>query len=345
MVKNSRNKILVAVGAFVFLAALPIFFHSSNYIMNILILCLIWGVMAASWDLILGIANVFSFGHLSFFIIGGYTSGLLAEYMGLSPWLGYIAGGIAAAFIGFLIGIPCLRLQGMYLAIVTFSLNFVLPTLIVWAGPGKFENFSTGGSWGLERIPSPNLFGYVFSRHELVPWYFLTLVFFTVFMAIIYYVIKSSVGLAFVALRDAEPQAKSLGVDEYKYKLLVFAISAFIAGATGAYYAHYFGLISPASMSLDVFLIVLIMVLFGGLGVFPGAAIGAFIITIVNELLRPTLEWRLVILGGIVILTMMLMPKGIMDILAAISKLFQRIFGGKPPSPNPAEVAGGTQND
>ena len=323
---NKKRNIFLIIGLLVLLAILPIFFHGSNYIMNILILSLIWGVVAASWDLILGYANVFSFGHLSFFIIGGYASGLLAKYVGLSPWLGYIAGGIAAAIIGFLIGIPCLRLQGMYLAIVTFSLNFVLPTLIVWAGPGKFENFSTGGSWGLTRIPSPNLFGYVFSRQELVPWYYLTLVFFILFVSIIYLIIKSNVGLAFIALRDAEPQAKSLGINEYKYKLLVFAISAFIAGSAGAYYAHYFNLISPASMSLDVFLIVLIMVLFGGIGVFPGAVLGAFIITIVNEVLRPTLEWRLVILGAIVILTMMFLPKGVMDILAIPGRLARRIF-------------------
>lgn len=333
MVKNTR-KILQVIAILLVLAILPIFFHTNNYIMNILILCLIWGVMAASWDLILGYAKVFSFGHLSFFIIGGYTSGLLAEYVGLSPWLGYLAGGLAASFIGFLIGIPCLRLQGMYLAIVTFSLQFVLPTLIVWAGPGRFENFSTGGSWGLERIPSPSLFGYVFNRHELLPWYYLSLIFFTLFLSIIYILIKSPIGLAFIALRDAEPLAKSLGVDEYKYKLLVFAISAFIAGITGAYYAHYFGLISPASMTLDVFLIVLIMVLFGGLGVFPGAAIGAFVITIVNELLRPTLEWRLVLLGGIVILTMMFMPNGVMDVLTAANRLFKRVFKTKKAMPH-----------
>jgi branched-chain amino acid transport system permease protein len=328
MVNNIRKN-LSTISLLLVLAILPILFHNNNHIMNILILCLIWGVVAASWDLILGYANLFSFGHLSFFVIGGYASGLLAKYVGLSPWLGYIAGGIAAAIIGFLIGIPCLRLKGMYLAIVTFSLNFVLPTLIVWAGPGKFENFSTGGSWGLTRIPAPSLFGYVFTRQELVPWYYLSLVFFILFLSIIYIIIKSNIGLAFIALRDAEPQAKSLGVNEYKYKLLVFAISAFIAGSAGAYYASYFALISPASMNLDVFLIVLVMVLFGGLGVFPGAAIGAFIITIVNELLRPTLEWRLVILGTIVILTMMFMPKGIMDILALLSRLVKRIFKTK----------------
>ncbi len=324
MVKT-KSKILRTIFVLAVLAMLPIFFKSNPYVMNVLILCLIWGVLAASWDLILGYANLFSFGQMAFFVIGGYTSGLLAKYAGLSPWLGFLAAGIVTAMIGFLIGIPCLRLQGFYLAIVTFSLNFILPVLIVWAGPGKFDNFSTGGSWGIMGLPAPTLFGYTFARADSVPYFYLTLVFFILFMGIIYYTIKSTVGLAFIALRDSEPQAKSLGINEYKYKLMVFAISSFIAGVAGAYYTHYFGSISPASMSLDVFLIVLIMVMFGGIGVYPGATIGAFIITIINELLRPTLNWRLVILGAIVILTMMFMPKGVMDIVPTFRKILRKI--------------------
>lgn len=328
MVKN-KSKILRTAIVLIALAILPVFFKDNSYVMNVLILCLIWGVLAASWDLILGYANLFSFGQMAFFVIGGYTTGLLNQYAGFSPWLGLLSAGIVTAAVGFLIGIPCLRLQGMYLAIVTFALNFILPVLIVWAGPGKFENFSTGGSWGLTRIPGLNLFGYTFTRVETVPYYYFVLFFFIFFMGLIYYIIKSNVGLAFIALRDAEPQAKSLGINEYKYKLLVFAISSFIAGVTGAFYAHYFGSISPASMDLDVFLIVLIMVMFGGIGVFPGAAVGAFVINIVNELLRPTLNWRLVILGAIVILTMMFMPKGAMDVGPTIRNVIRRARASK----------------
>lgn len=323
---TSTRKFLVPVGTLAVLAILPVFFRSDPYIMNILILCLIWGVMAQSWDLILGVASMFSFGHLSFFIIGGYACGLFANYLGVSPWAGYLIGGLLAAFIGFLIGIPCLRLQGMYLAIVTFSLQFVLPTFIVYFGPGRFENFSTGGTFGLENIPAPTLFGYTLTRAEPLAWYYLAFVFFALFMTLIYIIIKSPIGKAFVALRDAEPLAKTLGINEYKYKLLVFAISAFIAGFAGAFYASYFGLISPASMTLDVFLIILVMVLFGGLGVFPGAAVGAFVITITNELLRPALAWRLVILGLIVILTMIFMPKGVMGIPEVLRSVYRRVM-------------------
>jgi branched-chain amino acid transport system permease protein len=330
-VVSKYKKLLLAGGSLLVLAVLPIFFHSDEYVMNILILALIWAVMASSWDLILGYANIFSFGQLSFFVIGAYTSGLLANYVGLSPWLGLIVGGLVAGAVGFLIGVPCLRLQGMYLAIVTFSLQFVLPTLITYFGPGRLPNFTTGGTWGLNKVPAPNLFGYVFTRSNPVPWFYLALVFFILFMTVIYLIIKSPIGLAFVALRDAEPLAKISGVDEYRYKLLVFAISSCIAGITGAFYVHYFSLISPASMTLDVFLILLIMLLFGGLGVFPGAAIGAFAITFINELLRPTLEWRLVVLGAIVILTMMYLPKGLMGVPDAVSGLYRRWTSGRRP--------------
>lgn len=321
---NKMKKSLLAIGAVMVLGILPLFFRADRYVMNVLILCLVWGVVAASWDLIVGYASVFSFGHLSFFVIGGYTSGLLAIYLGISPWLGMVMGGMASALIGVLIGIPCLRLRGMYLAIVTFSIQFILPTLIVMTGPGMFENFNSGGSYGLQRIPPPVLLGYTFSKSELVPWYYLTLAFFVLLIFAIYRIINSSVGLAFVALRDAEPLAKTLGIDEYRYKLLVFGISAFVAGVMGAYYAHYFGLISPAVLSLELFLMVLVMVLFGGLGVFPGATIGAFVITFANELLRPTLSWRLVILGAIVIVVMIFMPKGLMGIPELFSRITRR---------------------
>jgi len=112
--------------------------------------------------------------------------------------------------------------------------------------------------------------------------------------------------------------------DEYKYKLLVFGISSLIAGLMGSFYAHYLGQISPAIFALDFFLLILLMLLAGGLGVFPGAAIGAFTITIINELLRVTLLWRYVILGVIVVVTMMFLPKGVMGIPDLFRAIYRR---------------------
>jgi len=312
------TKALFASGGLLLLAILPVFFHSDPYIMGVLTLCLIWSMVAASWDLIVGYASVFAFAHLAFFVIGGYTSATLAVYAGVSPWIGMPVGGIVCASLGFLIGIPCLRLSGMYMGMVTFSIQFVLPTVIVWAGPGRFLNFSTGGSFGLHRIPPIEILGQAFSKAELVPSYYLAFAFFLVFIVGIYGVIRSRIGLAFVTIRDAENLAKSIGVDERKYKLMAFAISAFVAGAVGGFYAHYYGTISPALLSLDAFLLAFMMVLLGGLGVFPGAVLGAFSVTILNELLRPALLWRYIILGVIVIVTMITVPEGLMGIPALV---------------------------
>lgn len=321
----NRTKALLAIGGLVVLAILPVFFHADAYIMGVLTLCFIWSIVAASWDLIVGYASVFSFGHLAFFVIGGYTSGLLAVYLGVSPWIGMLAGGMVCTLISVLIGILCLRLQGMYMGMVTFSIQFVLPTLVVWAGPGRFESFSTGGSFGLHRIPSLHILGYAFSKSELVPSYYLALALFVLFISAIYGVIRSQVGLAFVALRDAEDLARSIGVDERKYKLVAFGISALIAGIVGGFYAHYYGTVSTALLSLDVFLLAFMMVLLGGLGAFPGAVLGAFVITILNELLRPALLWRYIILGAIVILTMICIPDGLMGVPELSSKVLSTL--------------------
>jgi branched-chain amino acid transport system permease protein len=333
MVKLAK-RIVLPVAVLIVLGILPLFYGNDRYIMNILILCMIWGVVASSWDLIVGYANIFAFGQLAFFVVGGYTSGLLSKWLGISPWLGMLCGGLAAAFVGLLIGLPCLRLRGMYLAMVTFSVQSILPTFIIWAGPLRFEKWHTGGSYGLQAIPAFTLFGYTFVKAHLIPWYYLTMAWFVIALVAIYLVIRSPIGLAFVALRDSEPLAKTVGVDEYRYKLLVFAISSLIAGMTGAFYAHYFAAISPNNLSLETFLIGLVMVLLGGLGVFPGAAIGAFVVTILNELLRPTQDWRLVILGALVVLTMLFMPKGLMGIPEVIRKLYRRLK-----SPQPATLA------
>ena len=109
-------------------------------------------------------------------------------------------------------------------------------------------------------------------------------------------------------------------INEYKYKIYVFAISAFIAGTVGAFFAHYLSSISTASLGLEPFLLCLVMVVMGGMGKYPGAAIGAFVVKILDEALRPTLTFRLVILGLIIIIVMTYLPHGIMGLLEELKK-------------------------
>jgi branched-chain amino acid transport system permease protein len=304
------------------LALLPIALQGNARILNILSASLIWGVVASAWNLSIGYANVWSFGHIAFFVIGGYTGAMLPMYLGISPFAGILLGGLLAAGIGILIALPCLRLSGIYIAMVTFGIHLVLPTFILWGRD------YTGGATGLSGIAPLQLGQYTFSSGAPFSSYYIIFGVSILLLFIIYRIINSPVGLAFVALRDAQPFAKSLGVNEYKYKLIVFGISAFIAGLMGAVYTSFYGTISPFMLEVSTFLMVLIMLMIGGLGRFPGAVIGAFVITFTSEALRPLLLLRFVILGTIVIAVMIAMPQGLMGIPETFNRLIGRLKKG-----------------
>jgi branched-chain amino acid transport system permease protein len=303
-----RKDLTILIGIYLIFSVLPILFHGNLYIMNILIMCLIWGVVAASWDLIMGFAGIFTFGQVAFFIIGAYSSAILTSALGISPWLGLLAGGLVTAIIGVLVGLPCLKLKGAYIALVTFAVHMILEPFLK-SDLGKA--IGTGGPQGILSIVPLKLFGYTYSSMEPAPWFYTT--FFISFIAlfIIYKIIHSKWGLAFVAVRDSEVFAKSIGINDFKYKLLVFGISSFLTGMIGALYGHYVGMLSTRILGLDRFLILMVMLVLGGLGRFPGAVIGALITVFLSELLRPLETYRLLIFGAMVVFLVVKMPQGI----------------------------------
>ena len=138
-------------------------------------------------------------------------------------------------------------------------------------------------------------------------------------LVVIYKIIHSTWGLAFVAVRDSELFANSLGIDDFKYKLMVFGISAFLTGAIGAFYAHYVGMLSTRILGLDLFLILMVMLVVGGMGRFPGALIGSFIAIFLSEWLRPLETYRMVIFGAIVIVLVLFLPQGVTGVLFPVT--------------------------
>jgi len=323
VVNKIGRKNALLLGVVLVLGLLPIALQGNVHILNILSACLMWGVVASAWDLSIGYANVWSFGHIAFFVIGGYTGAMAVMYLGIPPEAAIPLGGVVAAIIGILIALPCLRLHGIYIAMVTFGIHLVLPTFILW---GRDYTY---GATGLSGFAPLQLGQYTFSSN--VPFFSYYIIFGVSILLffIIYRIINSPIGLAFVALRDSEPYAKSLGINEYKYKLIVFGISAFIAGLMGAVYTSFYGTISPFILEVSTFLMVLIMLMLGGLGRFPGAVIGAFVITALSEALRPLMLLRFVILGAIVVAVMIFMPQGLMGIPERVRPFIQRTFGRK----------------
>ncbi len=335
LMKIDRAGATLLVMLFVLLL-LPTYFHGNQYIMHTLIMGLIWAVVAVGWDFMMGYAGIFTFGQFAFFAIGAYASGMLTLYTGMPVPLGILLGGLITAGVGIVIGLPCLRLKGAYIALVTFALHMILVPLI---NSDLGRAMGTGATRGLLDIPTLVVGSYSFSVVDKIPWYYTLLGIAFLSFFIIYRITHSSIGLAFVSLRDSDKLAKSLGVDEFKHKLMVFGISAFLTGMIGAFYAHYVGLVSTRILGLDIFLIVMVMLVIGGMGRFPGAAIGAFIVTFLNEALRPLGEYRLFIFGAIVVTVIVLLPEGLMGVLFPIGRVgpaerfghfIRRTFARKP---------------
>lgn len=316
MESNKDLKVLLVI--YFLSGLLPIFFHQNLNIMNILILCFIWGVVAASWDLIMGVAGIFTFGQVAFYVIGAYSSAILTRTFGISPWLGILAGGLITCLVGILVAIPCLKLKGSYVALVTFAVHMILEPFLK-SNPGRA--IGTGGPQGILSIPPLKFFSYTYDTMELVPWFYTVFLISLAAFLVIYKVIHSSWGLAFITIRDSEQFAASIGIDGFKYKLGVFGISSFLTGMIGAVYAHYVGMLSHRLLGLDLFLILMVMLVLGGIGRFPGALIGAFITVFLSEWLRPLETYRNVALGAMVVLLVIFMRQGIAGLLLPTDKI------------------------
>lgn len=299
---------------------------SDSYVQHVLILCFIWCMVAAAWDLTLGYAGIFNYAQIALFAFGAYATGMLTMRLGLPPIAAVALATALTGLLGLLIALPCLRLQGEYVALFTFSIHLAMPPLIQLAKP-----LGTGGTMGLLGIPPLQAFGVTFGPMNKIGWYFLALGAAAISVYLVYFVVlRSRPGRAFVALRDSAEFARSLGANAFKYRLLAFTLSALMTGFAGALYAHYTSVVTPKILGNEFILLVIVMMAIGGIGRFPGAVLGAFVITILNELLRDAGTYRLLILGMLVVLTLLLLPNGLVSLWEKVKRLGRsRPIGGK----------------
>jgi branched-chain amino acid transport system permease protein len=278
---------------------------------------IIWALVSSNWNLVMGRAGIYSFCQLSFFAIGGYTSGILAKFFGISPFIGLLAGGLLAATIGILIGLLTFRLRSVYVALFTISFQEVLRIFIHSTGTGSV----TGGSKGLMWIPGFQIGTLTFSR---IHYYYLGLALFSLSILLIHKVLNSPAGLTLVAYRDSEEYALSRGVNPIFCKILVFTVSSFLTGTIGAFYAHYLGMIDPVTLSFNFEIPILTMMVIGGWGSVFGPVIGAFILVTLTEYLRAVEAYRLLILSGITIIIVILAPSGVVGVISSMKSKFSR---------------------
>jgi branched-chain amino acid transport system permease protein len=290
---------------------------SANYLLYVLSLALIYSMVAVGLNLLIGYAGQFSLGHAGFLALGAYTSAILTQRFGWHFVVALPSAGLLAALVGFLLGLPALRLSGPYLAVVTLGFGLAVPQLVI-----SFDSF-TGGSEGLRELPfaalpvwhdGTTLYNYEL-RSERQMYYLVLaiLVALTIFAARL---VRSHTGRAFMAIRDSEYAALAMGINLTRYKTTAFALSAFYAGIAGSLYAHVIRFLAPESFTLFLSIEFLAMIVIGGLGSVRGALLGTIVFIGLQEGLNRLPVVRdnnlfIIVFGALLILTIVFLPHGL----------------------------------
>ncbi len=260
-------------------------------------------VVAIGLNLLSGYTNQLSFGHAGFLAIGAYVAALLTLHVPALPVpLTLLAAGLATALVGLALGIPCLRLEGLYLAMATLAFGFVVTEAITNL------DALTRGNDGL-RVPLARLGPWTLAT-DAARYYLAVAVAAAMILAALN-VAATRTGRAFLAIRTSEIAAQASGINAAAYKTIAFVLSAFYTGVAGGLFAFVVGFLSPDAF--DVFLSVdfLVMIILGGLGSVLGSVAGAAIVTVLNDSLAGFQAFRPLIFGAIMIICMLFMPGGL----------------------------------
>jgi branched-chain amino acid transport system permease protein len=301
-----------ALLSLVFLVLAPLFLK--NYGIYLLTYWLVFIIAAFGLNLTVGYAGQKSLGHAAFFGIGAYTVAIMMK-AGISFWLGLPAAAVLCFVIGLILGFPALRVQTIYLAFATLGFNTAVYLVM------RNEEWLTGGTFGINNIARPELFGFSFDK--ALNFYYLVLVFTLASMGILWWILNSPWGKAFKALRDNPIRAESLGIDIRNYTLLSFAIGAAYAGVAGVLFASLVQFIEPGPFTVATSIMMYLMVVVGGAGYFLGPVIGALIGVVVPEWIRdvPSMAvWYLPMFGVVVVLLMIWLPDGLLSLPSKFKK-------------------------
>ena len=293
-----------AVLAALALLTLP-FWLTSPYYLHVTIMAGIFTILALSLNLLLGYTGQLSLGHAAFFGIGAYTSSLLALKLEWPFWIGLPAAALAAGLAGWAIGRLALKVRGAYFVLVTISFAGVISLVSVnWME-------LTNGPLGLPGVPAPELAGLSFRTKSA--YYYLVLLAAAVAYLVCHRLVHSRLGRAFLALRENEALAESVGVDPVRTLVLAAVVSAALAGVAGSLYAHYTRFVSPEVFLFSYTVTMVIMVVAGGKGTLLGPVVGALLFTVLPEALREAMawQWQMLAYGVLLVVLVYFLPRGI----------------------------------
>jgi branched-chain amino acid transport system permease protein len=273
------------------------------YFLDIAVTCGINITLAVSLNLINGYTGQFSLGHAGFMGIGAYAAAILTTSLGANllsmvggmEWavfpLALLAGGLAAALAGLIVGVPSLRLRGDYLAIVTLGFGEIIRVVI--------QNIdAVGGPRGLIGIPAYTTLFWAYGLAALAVY-------------VVWTMVDSTYGRGFIAVADDEIAAEAMGINTTRYKITAFLVGAFFAGVAGGVYAHFKQYIAPQGFGFDRSIEIVVMVILGGMGNTTGVIIAAILLTVLGEWLRQFGDLRMILYSLLIIVLMILRPQGL----------------------------------
>lgn len=296
--------ILFGVAPFALAAA------GKGYYFQIANLVLIYALLSVSLNLVTGVSGLLHLGHAGFYGIGAYVAALLASELKIGFVIGLPAGGLAAAFVAFLVALPTMRLVSIYFAVATLAIGQMIFTVLLnWVPVTKGPN-------GVQLFSGITLFGQAVKSPLAV--YFLVAVIVAGSIWILHRIAHSYYGNALRALREDDQCADAMGLNTVRLKIEAFTLSAFFAGIAGGLWAYTTGYISPNDFNFSNSILILSMVVVGGLGSLPGAIIGAALLIVLPELLRGFGDVRNILVGIILFASILFLPKGLLGEASAL---------------------------
>jgi ABC-type branched-subunit amino acid transport system permease subunit/pimeloyl-ACP methyl ester carboxylesterase len=305
---HKSNGLVPALVALAFLMVLPLVFEAS-YIRHLLILTFVFGIVAASWDLSLGFAGLFNFAHVALFAVGIYTYAILSKTLGLDPWLSILAAGPVVMVVAALVALPVLRLDGIYVILVTIAFSQLVYQIII------SQSSITGGTSGMVTLPALQIGEYKLTSDGRIGYYYVALGLLVAACAFLHLVVRSRVGRAIIALRDAKYAAIARGVPEARTRIVTLAASGLFTGLAGGFYASYVRVASPDIFGLGSMTLVLSILLVGGVGTIWGPVVASFLIILLSEVLTDLGPWRDILIALMIIAVMVFYPGGLWGVV------------------------------
>lgn len=318
---GNRLKSFIWLILVIFAFLLPVIAQQDEYILHVGIIIAFNIALATSLWLLWSLGFV-SFAHAGFMGIGAYTSALLFLRLGWPFWATMWIGAAVAAVIATVVSIPLMRTRAVYFFMASWALGEVIKMIFA-----RYRGFF-GGWDGLFDVLPPKLsiLGLYIDFSSRVAYYYLALVFTVAIVFIIYRLNRSRIGMIFWSIHESEILAGHIGIPLLRYKVLAFTLTCFFAGLIGTLYAHYHTFISPRTFDIWVSEFTLVHIIVGGLSTVAGPILGASVLTILDELLRPLGFYRVVIFGIILILTVLFMPGGLESIPKRTRSLVRRFL-------------------